>query len=103
MAPIVVATLAFVLLAAPSYAQAPPDPIAAALQQSFIWPDWVPDPTEAQAYIAFRQNFTIDAAPSSALLHIFADSRYWLWVNGNYILRGPCRFNPKRPEYDTGA
>ena len=24
-----------------------------------------------------------------------------LWVNGSHVLRGPCRFNPKRPEFDT--
>jgi alpha-L-rhamnosidase len=77
------------------------DPIGTLLQQSFIWPDWIPDPLNAQAYIAFRQNFTVSVAPSSALLHLFADSRYMLWINGAYVLRGPCRFNPKRPEYDT--
>jgi alpha-L-rhamnosidase len=24
-----------------------------------------------------------------------------LWINGKYVLRGPARFNPKGPEYDT--
>ena len=36
-----------------------------------------------------------------AALHLFADVRYLLWVNGKYVTRGPARFNPKGPEYDT--
>ena len=98
-----VLSVAFFLLSFSSitFARSTPDAVGEILQQSFIWPDWVPDPTGAQAYIAFRQNFTISEAPSTALLHIFADSRYMLWLNGAYILRGPCRFNPKSPEYDS--
>ena len=76
------------------------DPIGAVLQSSFVWPDWVPDANTAQAYIAFRQNFTLSVLPTLAVLNVFADSRYMLWLNGFYVLRGPCRFNPKRPEYD---
>lgn len=108
MAPILVAKVALqaaLVLAVFAWvrpAQATRDPVGLILQNSFIWPDWVPEPTVAQAYVAFRQNFTLSATPTSALLHIFADARYWLWINGGYVLRGPCRFNPKRPEYDTG-
>ena len=54
-----------------------------------------------QAYVAFRKSFALAAAPKAANLRIFADSRYILWVNGHYVLRGPCRFDPKRTEYDT--
>ena len=69
------------------------------LQQAMIWsPSASPG---QQAYVAFRKSFALPGAPGSATLHIFADSRYLLWVNGNYVLRGPCRFNPKRPEYDS--
>jgi hypothetical protein len=34
-------------------------------------------------------------------MHFFADARYMLWINGNYVARGPNRFDHKRPEYDT--
>jgi hypothetical protein len=27
--------------------------------------------------------------------------RYMLWINGRYVERGPCRFVPAHPEYDT--
>lgn len=69
------------------------------LQKAMIWsPSALPG---KQAYVAFRKSFALQAAPASATLHLFADSRYILWVNGTYVLRGPCRFNPKRPEYDS--
>jgi len=72
---------------------------ASRMQSSMIWSPAAPEGT--QAYVAFRKNFTLNTTPTSAPLHLFADSRYLLWVNGKHILRGPCRFNPKRPEFDT--
>jgi hypothetical protein len=72
---------------------------ASRLQSSMIWSPAAP--AGKQAYVAFRKNFDLEGKPSSAPLHLFADSRYMLWVNGSHVLRGPCRFNPKRPEFDT--
>jgi Bacterial alpha-L-rhamnosidase 6 hairpin glycosidase domain len=72
----------------------------AALSDSMIWSP--SSPAGTQAYVAFRKNFTLSAAPTSpAMLHLFADTRYMLWVNGTHVLRGPCRFHPKHPEYDS--
>ena len=34
-------------------------------------------------------------------MFIFADARYILWVNGQYVERGPARFQPNGPEYDA--
>ncbi|MEI7956874.1 MAG: hypothetical protein WCJ66_17045, partial [Verrucomicrobiota bacterium] len=64
---------------------------------------WSPSaPAGTQAYVSFRKNFELANVPTAtAMLHLFADSRYLLWVNGMQVLRGPCRFNPKRPEYDS--
>jgi alpha-L-rhamnosidase len=69
------------------------------IESSFIW-------CQAQAgenggYVVFRKSFDLDEYPATAQVQIFADSRYLLWINGKYVLRGPCRFNPKRPEYDV--
>ena len=55
----------------------------------------------AQAYAGFRRTFSLAAAPATALLHIFADSRYVLYVNGVTASRGPCRFDPRSPDYDS--
>ncbi len=72
---------------------------AAALQSSVIWSPTAP--TGKQVYAVFRKTFDLKEQPNSATLCIFADSRYMLWINGKYVNRGPCRFDPKGPEYDT--
>ncbi|MFA6240881.1 MAG: alpha-L-rhamnosidase N-terminal domain-containing protein [Candidatus Hydrogenedentales bacterium] len=71
---------------------------AASLQNSMIWLDTAP--AGKQVWVAFRKTFTVDAKPSRAVLSLFADTRYILWVNGQYVERGPCRFDPLAPEYD---
>jgi alpha-L-rhamnosidase len=68
------------------------------LQSSMIWSS--ANSGGKQEYIAFRKKFQLAEVSSQVSLHLFSDSRYILWVNGQYVLRGPCRFNPKRPEYD---
>jgi hypothetical protein len=73
--------------------------VGSALQSAVIWSASVPP--GAQAFVAFRRIFVLDRVPASAQLHLFGDSRYLLWVNGTNVMRGPCRFNPKRPEFDT--
>lgn len=68
------------------------------IQSSMIWS--APDPGAEGKYVAFRRVFDLHGSPGSARLLVFADARYLLWINGHYVLRGPSRFNPKRPEYD---
>ena len=68
------------------------------LQSSFIWTPAGNNPKGE--YVVFRKNFDLKSPAKDAVLRIFADSRYLLWINGKYVLRGPCRFNPKGPEYD---
>jgi hypothetical protein len=48
-------------------------------------------------WIAFRKNITLTQVPSAAPIRIAADTKYWLWINGNLIIqegglkRGPSR------------
>ena len=70
------------------------------IQSSFIWSTSTPV-AGGQAYVAFRKSFDLPETSAPAMLQLFADSRYMLWINGKYVLRGPCRFNPVRPEYDV--
>jgi len=78
------------------------DEIGQALQRSMIWAG---DGSAGEAsgppgFVAFRKTVMVAEAPVRADLGIFADSRYLLWINGDYILRGPGRFVPNGPEYD---
>ena len=76
------------------------DPVGTALDQSFIWASPEIAPQGKQIYIAFRKTFYIEKMPLLARLAIFADSRYRLWINSHFIESGPCRFDPRWPEYD---
>lgn len=39
----------------------------------------------------FRRSFELDAVPEKLLIHVSADSRYRLWINGEAIGRGPIK------------
>jgi alpha-L-rhamnosidase len=69
------------------------------LQQRMIWTG--EKDLGTNHFRAFRKTFTLNGMPEKAILNIFADNRYLLWVNSSYIQRGPVRFNPKGPTYDS--
>jgi hypothetical protein len=75
------------------------DTIGDQLQQNVIWTGEVSVATNH--FRAFRKSFTLAEPPASAVLHVFADNRYLLWVNGQYVQQGPMRFDPKGPNYDS--
>ncbi|NLF40779.1 hypothetical protein GX586_15155, partial [bacterium] len=52
-------------------------------------------------YALFRRSFDLDAAPKAAVINLFADSHYQLFVNGVFVEFGPARFDPRFPQYDT--
>ena len=56
---------------------------------------------ERNRFVLFRRNVFIDEVPASVDLHLFADSRYRLRVNGRFVYAGPPRFVTQYPEYDT--
>jgi hypothetical protein len=66
------------------------------LQKSFIWSE---KNDSKGSFTVFRKSFEISDI-KSVTLNIFADARYILWINGSEVLRGPCRFDPKGPQYD---
>jgi hypothetical protein len=71
------------------------DPVGAALQQHFIWRGG--EPSRSAEFTVFRKCVVVPEA-GGARLHLFADARYVLWINGRYVERGPCRFDPAGPE-----
>jgi hypothetical protein len=72
------------------------------LQEAFVWRDSAQDPQGVAQGVALglRRSFDLVSKPPSAVLRLFADARYILWVNGTYVERGPARFQPNGPEYD---
>lgn len=56
----------------------------------WIWPDdhrW----DIHNSYALFRKEFDLAAVPGRAPLFITADQSYQLYINGNYVCRGPAR------------
>lgn len=64
---------------------------------------WVPDfPPARNQFVSFELRLRL-SAPGDAALHLFADSRYRLFVNERFIAYGPGRFVTAHPEFDTHA
>lgn len=70
------------------------DKISEKLQKSFIYS------REKGNAVLFRKDIRLAKEMTKGNLYIFADSYYALYINGKYVISGPSRFDPKRPEYD---
>ncbi|RME42175.1 MAG: hypothetical protein D6791_18375 [Chloroflexi bacterium] len=55
-----------------------------------------------EAYLRFRSpdGFSLGQMPQQAELRITADSRYRLWINGQFVTRGPARCYPRHQSVD---
>ena len=64
----------------------------------------VTEPQKANQWICFRKKITLKKAMATAMTKIAVDSKYWLWVNGQLVIRegglkrGP---NPQDTYYDN--
>ncbi|NCB08311.1 MAG: hypothetical protein EOM73_09125, partial [Bacteroidia bacterium] len=71
--------------------------VASELQSKMIWIG--PDDGKP-GYTVFRKTVDLEST-EMATFHIFADTKYILWINGTEVLRGPCRFDPAAPSFDS--
>lgn len=58
------------------------------------------EPTAFGVY-CFRREFELDAIPATLIIHITADQRYRLLVNGQQAALGPCRGDLNHWRYET--
>lgn len=62
----------------------------------------VPHSFRRDSVTAYRIAFRLEAAPpDAAWLHLFADTRYRLLVNGKVVCHGPARFVAGFPQFDS--
>jgi len=52
-------------------------------------------------YLYCRKAFRLKEKPASATIHVTADSRYKLYVNGTFVGRGPARADQRWESYDS--
>lgn len=52
-------------------------------------------------FVLFRREVEVRGEIREAVIHLFADARYRLRVNGEFVACGPARFVPSHPEYDS--
>ena len=64
----------------------------------FVWTD--DHGAGRNVFAIFRRRLELKSVPEQAVLHLFADTRYRLRVNGTVANYGPARFSPTAPEYD---
>lgn len=50
--------------------------------------------------VYFRKSFMVEEIPEKYLIHISADSRYKLYINGNFVQEGPSKGNAEIWYYD---
>jgi hypothetical protein len=65
----------------------------------FVWA--AADGRGRNQFVAFRRTFALAGPARAAVLHVFADSRYRLTIDGAVLGYGPARCAPAHPEYDT--
>ncbi|KAG4431958.1 hypothetical protein IFR05_012554 [Cadophora sp. M221] len=76
------------------------------LNSNWIWvPDWIDSSPSsintAGLVVNFTRSFNLDSVPSTAILHISADTRYKIYVNDKRIAVGPSRSSLMIWYYDT--
>ncbi|KAK4127118.1 glycoside hydrolase family 78 protein [Parathielavia appendiculata] len=81
-------------------AQQMPSPLAGA---QWIWAPNIDDKAETPSqFVLFRRALRLDGPlPPSCIVHVSADTRYRLFVNGNRASFGPCKSYPARWYYET--
>lgn len=52
-------------------------------------------------FLLFRRELRLASVPRDAVLHVFADTRYRVRVNGVVAGYGPARFVPEHPAFDS--
>ncbi len=47
---------------------------------------WTDTPVKQGQWVAMRKTFNLDRAPISAIARISADTKYWMWINGELAI-----------------
>ena len=83
----------FLLISKVAFAQLTSEINTELLQKN--WPaSWISHPQASKKdyeVLHFRKNIELTAKPDKFIIHISADNRYWLFINGERICTGPAK------------
>jgi len=71
----------------------------AATHARWIWLSGQQKPDNA--FVQFRKAFELGRSPAEAIVHVSADCRYLLFVNGEVVGRGPVTTDPRYKQVDV--
>src|SRR3954469_1973887 len=66
-----------------------------------IWSAIPPDELTQYEVLKFRKTFDLPSKPNSFVVHVSADNRYKLFVNGTQVSLGPARGDLMNWNYET--
>jgi len=78
----------------------PKAPLEAAAKAKWIWYDHERNYDLINARMQARRAFTLKSVPKKCVIGVTADTRYRLYVNGEYVCRGPARGFQSHWPYD---
>ncbi|MCK5694287.1 MAG: glycoside hydrolase, partial [Bacteroidales bacterium] len=74
-------------------------------QERHSWKaQWITHPTASvldYGVFLFRNEFRLERVPESLVVHLSADNRYKLWVNGQMVTTGPAKGSFNYWRYET--
>ena len=68
-------------------------------EAKYIWFDEIGQ--ERNPYALFRKSFEVNSEVKEAVINLFADTNYEIFVNGEFVEFGPVRFEPCFPLFDS--
>ncbi|MBO0323777.1 alpha-rhamnosidase [Muricauda sp. CAU 1633] len=66
--------------------------------------NWIAHPTESRTEYGvylFKKEFNLATLPEKFVVHVSADNRYKLYINGNYITNGPARGDEQNWRFES--
>ncbi len=67
------------------------------LHANWIWAD---APVYSEQWVSMRKTFTLDEVPEEAFARISADTKYWLWINGEMaVFEGQLKLGETRYDW----
>lgn len=96
-------SILFLLISLPGFAQ-----FSLSVNPDILTKNWsarwisMPDlQRQTEAVLHFRKNISLDEVPDAFVIHVSADNRYQLLVNGTLVSRGPARGDQRHWRFET--